>query len=129
MRFDQPVPYRNCLENIHDKYLSISTSYPEKSVRLNYFLAASEYFSELDCFDHDIALKLRPYGGLIGIDNSSLDKYLKVSKILRLHAILHDAGGFIYEIYNRDLVILICFRGKAATVFAGICREYYFAYI
>ena len=49
-------------------------------MRLKYFLAASEYFSELDCFDHDIALKLRPYGGPIGIDNSSLHKYL----------ILHD---------------------------------------
>ena len=36
--FDQPVLCRNCSENIHDKYLSISTSYPEKSVRLNYFL-------------------------------------------------------------------------------------------
>ena len=78
MSFDQPVLCRNCLENIQDKYISISTSYPEKSVRFNYFLAASEYFSELDSFDHDIALKLRPYGGLIGIDNSSLDKYLKV---------------------------------------------------
>ena len=89
MYFDQPVVCRNCLENVHEKYLSISKCYPEKSVRLNYFLAASEYFSELDCFDQVIALKLRPYGGLIGIDNSSIDKYLKVSKILRLHAILH----------------------------------------
>ena len=78
MRFDQPVVCRNYLEIIHEKYLSFSTCYPEKSLRLNYFLAASEYFSEFDCFDHDIALKLRPNGGLIGIDNSSLDKYLKV---------------------------------------------------
>ena len=59
MRFDQSVNSRNCLQNIHEKYLSISAFYPEKSVRLNFFLAASEYFSELDCFDHDIALKLR----------------------------------------------------------------------
>ena len=80
MCFDQPVVCRNCLENIQEKYLSISTCYPEKLVRLNYFLAAIEYFSELVCFDQDIALILRPYGGLIGLDNSSLDKYLKVSK-------------------------------------------------
>ena len=38
----------------------------KKSVRLNYFLAASVYFCELDRFNHDIALFLRPYGGLIG---------------------------------------------------------------
>ena len=70
-------------------------------MRLNYFLAENEYFSELDCFNQYIALKLRPYGGLIGIDNSSLDKFLRVTKILRLHAILHDSGGFMYEIYNQ----------------------------
>ena len=45
----------------------------------------------------DIALKLRPYVGIIGSDNSSLDKYFKSFKILRLHAILHDAAGFVYE--------------------------------
>ena len=42
--------------------------------------------------------KLKAYAGIIGIDNSSLDKYLKISKSLRLHAILDDAGGFIYKI-------------------------------
>ena len=87
MRFDQPVVCRNCYE----KYLAVCTCYTKKSVRLNYFLAAIEYFTELDCFDHDFSLNLRPCGGLFGIDNSSLDKNLKVSKILRLHAILHNA--------------------------------------
>ena len=129
MRFDQPVLCRNCLENIQDKYLSISTSYPEKSVRLNYFLAASEYFSELHCFDHDIALKLRPYGGLIGIDNSSLGKYLKASNFY-VCTLFYTTQVVSYTKYiTKDLVILICFRGKAATVLAGICRDYYFAYI
>ena len=32
----------------------------------------------------------------IGIDNSILDKYF-IYKILRLHAILHDASGFVFE--------------------------------
>ena len=118
-RFDQPVFCRNCLENIHDKYLSISTSYSEKSVRFNYFLAASEHFSELDSFDHDTALQLRQYGGLIGIDNSSLDKYLEVSKILRLHAILHDAGGFIYEIYNQGPGYSYMLPWKSSNCFSG----------
>ena len=119
MRFDQTVFCRNCLKNIHEKYLSISTSYPKESVRFNYFLAASEYFSELDSFDHDIALKKRPYGGLIGIDISSLDKYLKVSKILRLHAILHDAGGFIYEMYNQGPGYCYMLPWKSSNCFSG----------
>ena len=128
-RFDQPVNCRNSLQNINEKYLSITIlscpSYPEKSVRLSYFLAASEYFSELDCFDHDIALNLRPNGGLIGIDNSSLDKYLKVSKILRLHAFLHDAGGFIFGTYNQGpgytymlpWISSNCFSGHLSGIF------------
>lgn len=45
----------------------------------------------------DCAEKLRPYGGLIGVDNSRLDHYLNSSKILRLHAALHDAAGFAKE--------------------------------
>ena len=56
-------------------------------------------FSEND-LNCDVAVKLEPYGGLTGIDDSSLDKYLKDSKILRLHAILLDAAGFVDEIYN-----------------------------
>ena len=50
--------------------------------------------------NYDVAIKLRAYGGLIGIDDSSFDKYSKDSKILRLHAILHDAAGFVDEVYN-----------------------------
>ena len=61
--------------------------------------------------DLDIAMKMRPYGGLIGIDNSSLDKYFKSYKILRLHAILHDASGFVFEYSEKGpgyLYILPC---------------------
>ena len=101
MRLEKPIVCRNCLNKIHENYLSVSSLYPNNSVRLNCFLATSAYFSEIEGFDFDIALKLRPYGGIIGIDNSSVDKYLKISKVLRLHAILHNAGGFIYEIYNQ----------------------------
>ena len=68
---------------------------PYNSVRLNYSLATSAYLSEIEGFDFDLALKLRPYVGIIGIDNSSVDKYLKISKVLCLHAILHD------EMYNQ----------------------------
>ena len=50
--------------------------------------------------NYDDAFKFRPQIGLIGIDNSSLDKNLNDSKILRLHALLHDAAGFVDKVYN-----------------------------
>ena len=83
---------------IHEIYTSLKQTYPDNSNRLNYFLAAcSLFFVSSDNLNYDILIKLRPYGGLIGIDNSSLDKYLKNSKILRLHAILHDAADKFYQ--------------------------------
>ena len=43
----------------------------------------------------DGALKLRPFGGLIGISNSSLDSFLDYINVLRHHAYgLYDAAGF-----------------------------------
>ena len=47
--------------------------------------------------NYDVLNKLRPYGGLIGIDNSSFNKYLKNSKILQLHAISLDSAGFKHD--------------------------------
>ena len=87
------------LKIIHEIYTSLKQTHPDNSNRRNYFLAACFlfFFASPDNLNYDILIKLRPYGGLIGIDNSSLDKYLKNSKILRLHAILHDAAGFIHE--------------------------------
>ena len=47
-------------------------------------------------------MKMRPYGGLIRIDNIFLDKYFKSYKILRLRAILHDALGFVFEYSEKE---------------------------
>ena len=90
------------LEIIHEDFITWKKTYPEIANRRNYFLAACSLFfiSTTNDITYDVAIKLRPYGGLIGIDNSSLDKYLNDSKILRMHAILHDAVGFVHEVYN-----------------------------
>ena len=83
------------LKNIHEIYEQIKVDFPDYSERFVYFLATCLYlYPDVNL---ETALKLRPYGGLIGIDNSSLDTYLKSYKFLRLHAILHDASGFIAE--------------------------------
>ena len=62
------------LKNIREIYDRIKLDYPEYSERFVYFLAACLYLNP--DINLEIVLKLRPYGGLIGIDNSSLDKYL-----------------------------------------------------
>ena len=83
------------LKTIHEFYNLIKTDYPEHNERFLYFLATC---LRLDPdVNLEISLKLRPYGGIIGIDNSSLDTYLKSFKVLRLHANLHDDYGFIAE--------------------------------
>ena len=83
------------LQSIHENYQQVKKEYSEYGERFLYSLATCLYLDP--DIDLDIALKLRPYDGLIGIDNSSLDKYFKSYKILRLHAILHDASGFVFE--------------------------------
>ena len=66
------------LKIIHEIYTSLKQTYPDNSNRRNYFLAAwALFFLSSDNLNYDILISLRPYGGLIGIDNSSLDKYLK----------------------------------------------------
>lgn len=85
------------LHNTFKIEIESNPEFENKNKRLLYFLAACSLFdSELDL---PIALKLRPHGGLIGIDDSSLDTVLKHSKVFRLHAILHDAAGFVKD-YN-----------------------------
>ena len=90
------------LEIIHKIYLTVKKTYPENSDhRISFLALCSQFFfsSKID-INYDVAIKVGPNGGLIGIDNSSLDKYLNDLKILRLHAILHDAAGFVHEVYN-----------------------------
>ena len=59
------------LKTIHEIYEQIKFDDPESSDRFVCFLATCLYM------DPDVnletALKLRPYGGLIGIDNSSME--------------------------------------------------------
>ena len=93
MHFNHPTVSSKDLPIIHKNCLTVAQKFPQNSIRLNYFLLGCEFFNDQENFDHDIALILRPFGGLIGIDNSSLDHQLISFKVLRLHA----AGVFIYE--------------------------------
>ena len=96
-------------KKIHEIYLEMRNNYPKYGEWFPYFLCACQ-FLDLD-IDLEATLKLRPYGGLIGIDNSSLDNYFKSFKILRLHAILHYASGIIAEYSHKGpgySYVLLC---------------------
>ncbi len=68
-------------------------TFPENTKRKNYFLAACLLLDKnCDVFEVNIDC---PHGGTIGIGNSKLHHILKYSKVLRLHAIFHDAAGFM----------------------------------
>ena len=105
------------LKTLQENYEFISRHYKENADRKNYFLAACKLFNPN--VDLKIAIESRPYGGLIGMGNSLLDKYFNRWKILRLHAVIHDAAGYIKEkdsigpgyLYALSCPINSCFIG------------------
>ena len=78
-----------------------------------YFLATCFYLDP--DIDLDIELKLRPHGELNWIDNSSLDHFFKNFKVFRLHAILHDACGFVYEYSEKRRGLSTALSGQLAS--------------
>ena len=73
------------LDRIHEICKKVKKSIQNTMKDFLYFLANFLYLDP--DLNLEIALKLRPYAGLIVID----------CFYLRLHAILHDALGFVYE--------------------------------
>lgn len=107
-----------CLQNLLENY-----EHYDDSKRKNFFFAACRMWNkninlreaDMDCL----------YGGTIGINDSILDKFLNKSKILRLHAILHDAGGYIRRKYGlgpgycyalKNISINSCFLGHVSGI-------------
>ena len=83
------------LEEIETLYREIKNCFPCNTIRKNYFLAACKHYSPT--VDVETLSNETPYGGLIGIGDSSLERLFNFCKVLRLHAALHDASGCIFE--------------------------------
>ena len=82
----------------------------------------SDYISTLsyiEGFDFERALKLRPYASIFSIYKSSLEKYLKISKDLRMQAILYNHSGSIYESYNQGPAYSYMLPWKSSNCFSG----------
>ena len=95
---------------IHEKTVSLrgNQNFSQIAHRQLFFVAACALLDPE--IDGEIALKFRPYGVLIRVDNSRLDPLLKYSKALRLHAALHDAAGFVKYCRNKGPGYVYAFR-------------------
>jgi len=83
---------------LEDNYNLVKYLFPKNSKRKNAFLAVC-YCIDKEINLHDIN-DLVPYGGLIGPGDSRMDIWFKHSKLFRLHAIFHDAFGFMRSNFN-----------------------------
>ena len=71
----------------------ISKLFVGNTKRKNYFLAVCRSLNKN--VDLDKINREAPFGGLIGVGDSKLEKLLNWSKIFRLHATFHDAAGYL----------------------------------
>ncbi len=86
------------LYQIKKNYEIIKRIFPHNTKRKNYFLAACQWLDR-NVMPQVVTIEC-PVGGIIGIGDSKLHDVLKYSKVLRLHAILHDAAGFMKDMYD-----------------------------
>jgi len=82
-----------------EKEITSDPTFAKNSKRKNYFLAACKCINpHIDLYDVNVK---SPFGGLIGVDDSRLESIFSFSKIMRMHAVLHDASGFMKR-YSND---------------------------
>ena len=80
-------------EDICHNFVKVTYWFPKNSTSKNAFLAVCWSLDEtIDL--HKVNSKA-PFGGYIGPGDSSLHDLLKFSKIIRMHAIFHDAHGYM----------------------------------
>ena len=80
-------------KDVCENFAKITCWFPKNPTSKDAFLEVCLYLDEtIDLLEVN---SKAPFGGKIGAGDSLLHKYLNFSKILRLHAIFHDAYGFI----------------------------------
>ena len=83
---------------LDDTLKMITYLFPKNTRRKNAFSAVC--YSINNEMNLQFVKQFAEFGGLIGPGESKLDHFFKCSKIFRLHAILHDAFGFMRSTYN-----------------------------
>ena len=95
-----------------------------------FFCCLSKFFEELDKINREV-----PFGGLIEVGDSKLEKPLNWSKVFRLHATFHDATvylktnqnigpGYCYMVPFLNSKLNFCFLGHITRLAYFFFREY-----
>ena len=88
-------------KDIFDNFVKVTYWFSKNTTARNAFLAVCFY---LDATKDLYEVNSRaPVGGKIGAGDSLLHKYLKLSKVLNMHAFFHDAQGFMRNVKSVGL--------------------------
>ena len=92
--FHEMFPSKDICEN----FVKVTYWFPKNTTSKNAFLTVCLYLDAAIGL-HEVNSRA-PFGGKIGTGDSLLHNYLKFSKVLRMHAISHDAHGFMRSVHN-----------------------------
>ena len=127
------------LKDICENFVKVTYWFPKNTTSKNAFLAVCLYVDKTR--DLNEVNSRASFGGNIGASDSLLHNYLKFSKILRMHAIFHDAfgpmrsvsnmgPGYVYtlsdEKYFKNSMILGHFSGILFWTFMKFLKPDYF---
>ena len=85
-------------KNLCENFVKVTYWFPKSTTSKNAILAACFYVDKT--IDLNEVISKASFGGNIAAGDSLLDNYLKFSKILRMHAIFHDAYGYMRSVNN-----------------------------
>ena len=126
LKFNVPVQLLDMnIEEIAALEKEISKLFVGNTKRKNYFLAVCRSLDK--SVDLDKINREAPFGGLIGVGDSKLEKLLKWSKNFRLHATFHDAAGYLktnlnispgycYVVPFFNSILNFCFLGQVLHI-------------
>ena len=103
---------------IHNKTTVSRVSYELED--LNGEKILGKFYPEDPHFDLYVVSVKSPFGGLIGVDDSRLERIFSFSKIMRMHAVLHDTPGFTKR-YSNEGPGYIYVLGKHAPKLLNRC--------
>ena len=85
-------------KDICENFVKVTYWFQKNTTSKNAFLEVCLYLDATIAL-HEVNSRA-PFGGEIGAGDSLLHNYLKLSKVLRMHAIFHDVHGFTRNVHN-----------------------------
>ena len=86
------------IETLVWHYVAVGEKFPHNAAEKNAFLAVCQMKHKV--ISVDFANTNCPFGGQIGPGHSILHQFFKWSKVFRMHAIFHDAYGYLQTSFH-----------------------------